>query len=287
MNIPDEGRKQSGYVICTTGRSGSSYLCQLLESTGILGLPREYFNTAARRLRDDIEYPTDPAAQIDWVLSKGTTPNQIYGLKIFPTQIDGLKKFPWAERLPRLHFVHLARDSLVDQAISGVRAQQTAQWRSTDNPRRAVRYDAVGISRNLRNIAVEDARWRLFFARNGLNPLRLRYEDVLASPQSAVDQIARYLGVSEPATIQWDKVDIAVQRDSQSAAWNARFLAEIADLSSVDVVDVGVLSALRRIKAPVQRFLDRFGFRQYQGQPVKSPMQGASSLRNIDRRRAR
>ena len=49
MGSDSEGQDRTGYAICTIGRSGSSYLCQLLESTGVLGLPREYFNTATRR----------------------------------------------------------------------------------------------------------------------------------------------------------------------------------------------------------------------------------------------
>lgn len=275
MDSDNERQDLSGYAICTIGRSGSSYLCQLLESTGVLGLPREYFNTAARRQRDDPEYPAAPGAQIDWILSKGTTPNQIYGLKVFPGQIDSLKKFPWAERLPRLRFLHLTRDNLVDQAISGLKATQTAQWRSTDTPQRMAQYDAASISQNLRSIAAEDARWRIFFARNGLSPLRLRYEEILASPQSAIDQIARYLGVSEPATIRWDKVDVAVQRDPQSAAWSERFLAEMADLNSVDTADISVVSALWRIKNPIQRLFNRS--RLYTGQ--------RKAAQNVDRRR--
>ena len=231
MGSDSEGQDRTGYAICTIGRSGSSYLCQLLESTGVLGLPREYFNTATRRQRDNPEYPAPPGAQIDWILSKGATPNRIYGLKVFAGQIDRLKKFPWTERLPGLRFVHLTRDNLVDQAISNLKATQTAQWRSTDTAQRAAHYDAAGISKNLRSIAVEDARWQIFFARNGLSPLRLRYEEILASPQSAIDQISRYLGVPEPGTIRWDKVDVAMQRDPESAAWSERFVAETADLN--------------------------------------------------------
>ncbi len=65
-------------------RSGSNYFCELLSSTGILGHPREYFNGAVRRQRDDPTYPDDPLEQIGRILTMGATPNGVYALKLFP-----------------------------------------------------------------------------------------------------------------------------------------------------------------------------------------------------------
>jgi LPS sulfotransferase NodH len=73
-----------GYTICTTPRTGSNFLCELLSSTGVLGRPREYFNGAGRRLHDDPTYPDDPAGQFRRILTMGATPNGVYGLKVFP-----------------------------------------------------------------------------------------------------------------------------------------------------------------------------------------------------------
>jgi LPS sulfotransferase NodH len=87
-----------GYAICTSGRSGSNLLCQYLSSTGMLGNPLEYFNGSGRRLLGYPEYPEDPAKQIDWILTEGATPNGIYGLKIFPAQVEQIEKsIRWAE----------------------------------------------------------------------------------------------------------------------------------------------------------------------------------------------
>ena len=56
-----------GYAICTAPRSGINYLGQLLESTGVLGRPREYFNAQGRRNVDDPTFPDDPREQIQRV----------------------------------------------------------------------------------------------------------------------------------------------------------------------------------------------------------------------------
>ena len=73
-------------MICTTPRSGSNYLSQILESTGVLGRPREYFNGPARRVLDDPSYPDDVEAQIERILTDGATANGVYALKLFPDQ---------------------------------------------------------------------------------------------------------------------------------------------------------------------------------------------------------
>ena len=35
------------YIVCSTQRSGSTYLCQLLTGTGVAGVPQEYFEARA------------------------------------------------------------------------------------------------------------------------------------------------------------------------------------------------------------------------------------------------
>ncbi|MEM7386977.1 MAG: Stf0 family sulfotransferase, partial [Verrucomicrobiota bacterium] len=41
------GPPRQVYFVCTTSRSGSSYLCDLLDHTGVMGKPKEFFNVAA------------------------------------------------------------------------------------------------------------------------------------------------------------------------------------------------------------------------------------------------
>lgn len=64
-------RVERSVLICFVPRSGSTHLCGLLASTGVLGRPREYFwapNAVA-----------DPP--LDDVLRQGTTPNGVFGCK--------------------------------------------------------------------------------------------------------------------------------------------------------------------------------------------------------------
>jgi LPS sulfotransferase NodH len=241
--LPDASGKildtaMRGYAICATQRSGSNYFGQLLASTGVLGFPREYFNAAGRRaIDDDPTYPDAPSEQIERILTKGATPNGIYALKLFPHQHDLIVgKVFWSEALPDLRFVLLERRDLLGQAISLHRAKGTAQARSNQPIQAPPVYDAGSIERCLRKIVRERARWEQFFARNGLNPLRTVYEDLVEHPLVTVESVAKLMEVGEPVRLEPRTVDLAIQRDGLSEEWRARFLAERRNLDRIDPI---------------------------------------------------
>ncbi len=224
-----------GYAVCTSGRSGSNLLCQYLSSTGVLGHPLEYFNGAGRRMRDYPDFPDEPAKQTDWILTTGATSNGIYGVKVFPWQLDLIaKSIHWSQLLPNLAFVFLKRRDLLGQAISALRAAQTNQWRSTMAAQGPATYDGHQIYERLQSAARDYARWELFFARNGIEPTGIIYEDLVANPQAAVDQVARLFGLQGKARVTEQAIDLQVQRDLVTAEWKSRFLAEYRDLDELD-----------------------------------------------------
>lgn len=226
-----------GYAICTSGRSGSNLLCQYLSSTGMLGNPLEYFNGSGRRLLGYPEYPDDPSRQIDWILTAGATPNGIYGLKIFPAQAEMVEKsIRWTELLPDLKFVLLKRRDILGQALSAVRALQTEQWRAAMPARGPAMYDGAQIYERLQSAARDYARWDIFFARKAAMPTIIAYEDLLAEPQSAVDQVADLFGLHGQARAVAERVDLKIQRDATTEQWRTRFLAEYRDRTELDLL---------------------------------------------------
>jgi trehalose 2-sulfotransferase len=221
--IPDKG-----YVICGEARAGSTFLAHLLKSTGKLGNPWEMFaerNSVEQILRE-------PKLLAD-KLQRASSDNGVYGLKIFSPHFDLAERADWAERLPGLQFVHLRRDDLLAQAISLVRAQQTGQYKSTVTAGGEPRYDGRTIADRLTRLAHGHARWECYFARNGIRPLRLVYEDVAANPQAAVDAIAGLLGLSD-AKADLSEVELNRQTAAVTADWTRRFVAEMGDLSYLD-----------------------------------------------------
>ena len=110
------------YVVCSTQRSGSTFLCRLLASTGVAGNPQEYFEARAETgspphpgyflaglprtgagIRDDIR-PTDAPEYSDlqavdgWeehlerTFRLGTTENGVFGAKLMWNQLPDLEQ---------------------------------------------------------------------------------------------------------------------------------------------------------------------------------------------------
>ncbi len=215
-----------GYVIAATPRSGSNFLCQALTSTAVLGRPLEYFNAPGRRALEAPDYPDAVADQVQWILSRGATPNGVYALKAFPDQFSAaLREVDLFAALPGLRFVRLVRRDLLGQAISWARALQTEQYRSTQAVKAEARYDARLIEKLMVDIACANVSWSVYLARTGIAAPLLFYEDIVADLAGTVDRIAAMMDVDR-AAVDPALIDLALQRDVESDAWRARFIAE-------------------------------------------------------------
>jgi LPS sulfotransferase NodH len=225
-----------GFAICTSPRSGSNYLGEILAATGVLGRPLAYFNTVGRR-QETPDYPEDVHAQVQWILSKSATPNGIYGLKVFPEHLaHALKRVDLFTALPGLHFLQLRRRDRLGQAISWARAEQTRQYRATQNPRAEPNYDCRLIMTQLVAIARAEASWDVYFSRTGQTAHALFYEDVEAEPEHAVRAVADLMGVEGGAPIDRKAIKITRQRDALNEEWRAKFLAEYGGRHWIDVM---------------------------------------------------
>jgi trehalose 2-sulfotransferase len=242
-----------GYAICSEPRSGTTYLTRLLASTGELGHPREFFkpdNAVGRTVPG-----FGPKMMIDTVLTHGATPNGVYALKVFTGVFDNPAE-PWCCRLPNLQFVHVERLDALGQAISMAKAIQTGQYLSTEKAVGPPRYDSATIAYFLVQTARRQARWRMFFARNDIVPLRLTYEYLSSAPLEAVAQVGQLVGVADPR-VDHSLVETSVQRDALSVDWRARFVREHGDLSRLDSVDIGPILAIRRTLSRARQKLFR------------------------------
>ena len=117
------GSPTSSYLICTTPRSGSTFLSEALASTGVAGRPEEYFQQLADtgQPRRPVDYLGEEIAAADlpeafsapegdfrvelmfdprrfasfgdyatWVIGTATTSNGVFGAKIMSVYVDGL-----------------------------------------------------------------------------------------------------------------------------------------------------------------------------------------------------
>lgn len=132
------------YIVCSTQRSGSTYLCHLLAGTGVAGNPQEYFEARAETgmpphpgyflaglprtgagIRDNLR-PTSPPdysdlrtvdgweAHLERTFRLGTTPNGVFGTKLMWNQLPDIEQH--AAALPDL--VGTTGRDLLDRVFS-------------------------------------------------------------------------------------------------------------------------------------------------------------------------
>ena len=152
------------YLVCSTQRSGSTYLCELLASTGTLGHPQEFFEARAETglpphpgyflaglprtgagIRDDLR-PTDGppysdlttvdgwGAHLQRTFTLGATPNGVFGAKLMWNQLPDLEQH--AASIER--FVGLSEAELLDELFAGEVAVRYVWMRRRDKVRQAI-----------------------------------------------------------------------------------------------------------------------------------------------------
>lgn len=209
----------SGYLICGEPRSGTTFLKLAIEGTGVLGRPYEHL----RRPIESRQVERGGPAFTE-MLSRASTPNGIYGIKLFSYQMDLVRNGTFIDWLPDPRFIYVERRDLLGQAISFARARQTGSYVARNADRREARYDRKLIGAELHKLAIGRARWEEYFAINAINPLRLEYEELVADPARAIATIASLMRIAPPPMPE-QSLPVR-QADSRSDEWRARFLAE-------------------------------------------------------------
>ncbi len=207
----------ASYVLCGTPRTGSTLLCSLLSSTGVLGRPESYF-----REPDEVAWaerfvlPTEGGRVRDYdaflraVRAAATTDNGVFAARIMwgsPERIRSGLRTPRGQSdlealeraFGRLVFVHLRREDAIGQAVSWCRAEQTGFWQQGDAALRRPEVDLDRMRALLGTIHRHDAAWRSWFERNAIEPHAVTYEELVHDRRTTVAGIAARVGVEVPA----------------------------------------------------------------------------------------
>ncbi|HKK15779.1 MAG TPA: Stf0 family sulfotransferase [Gammaproteobacteria bacterium] len=229
---PDTPRPVKSILIASETRSGSNFLCAVMTETNQLGKPREYFSKYI---------PFDNAKTVQeryrYACNNGITANGIISIKLFPEHWEMIEhQFDIDKNFPDRCWIWLRRKDLLAQAISRHIALNTRSWVSDTEPQNPPEYSARGIHRRLRYLANSEARWRIFFTRNGISPLELWYEDIIRDPLKTIADIASLAGIEIDRSIIKTDVYTKPQRTSLNEEWKQRYLQEMADINHMDTV---------------------------------------------------
>ncbi len=231
------------YLVCSTERSGSSLLCDLLHSTGIAGDPQEYFSPEFEGVWAKRWSTSTFAGYLECAVETTSTPNGVFGAKIMYEHLDYLtgniaRLMPEsptsnAARLraafTNLHFVFIRRHDIVRQAVSHWRATQTAIWNDDGRGGKPVRepeFDFAAIDRCLHRIAHHNSGWRAFFERNAIEPMRVMYETLAESPDRTTRKVVDFLDLTTSEEFSIAPPRLLKQADALSEEWVRRYEEE-------------------------------------------------------------
>ncbi|GAB4543191.1 MAG: Stf0 family sulphotransferase [Roseibium sp.] len=249
------------YILCTSPRSGSTLLCNLLAATGVAGRPGSLFHEPS--LDAWLEYfglaPDTGETQRETLgrvfaaaLGKGTGGTGIFGLRLQRHSFNFfIRKLAvlhpeGSSDLDRLRaafgetlFIHLTRRDKIGQAVSFVRAKQSGLWhRAADGSElerlsapRPLQYDPAALKECHDRFTRFDRDWQGWFANEGISPLRIAYEDLSADPRATLRRVLGHLGRDRPAA---DRVvpGVAKLADATSTEWATRFRQDLETINA-------------------------------------------------------
>jgi len=234
------------YTIWFSQRTGSTLLCQALESTGVAGVPREWFNCPPDLLTTFKK--ADHAELQEYLFKLGTTKNGIFAINHsfhephFAQLIETLRKFPacpptaekridvWEQVFPNHRHIFMTRRNKVRLAVSWWRAIQSEEWhipigeqRKSIDLSNAYSFDAI--NHLYMECSMREAGIQEFFAEGGITPLNIFYEDFIQNYEPTVRTLLDYLEL-DSASVSITPPTLTKTADAVSEEWVHRFREE-------------------------------------------------------------
>ena len=224
------------YVIHFTPRSGSSWLTDILAATRRLSAANEAFNPAFVPRMAQALNATDLDDYIAALRRRFNT-GGLYGVEVTAHQINAIfgSHDAFHARFATARSFWLIRQDIVAQAVSLAKMVTTKVAHDTGDAAATVArtetafaYDAALIRRWLEHIRIAERQTEDWFARAGVAPLRMSYEQVTQlTPLQAVNVVARHLGLPDIAPMEFAPRH-AKLATGQNSDYAARFRAQEA-----------------------------------------------------------
>jgi trehalose 2-sulfotransferase len=217
--LPYEGRPHTRYLLCSTARSGSTLVSDLLAGTGLAGDPQEYLNRrimAAWMRRQGIQ---DGLMNLDDYLAfldaHRTTPNGIFGIKVHFEHLQDI----WGKDVRAMiefikgfdRVVLLSRQDKLAQAVSLHKARVTQIWTSEDvrfldeeDPRLKIKpgYNPASIAKALAQTIEHESYWRALLKKAGMQYTEIVYETFVKDRTRQARDLFNLLGLDKETPIK-------------------------------------------------------------------------------------
>lgn len=242
--LRSEGPERT-YLLASVPRAGSTFFSHILWRTGCLGAPLEYLNFEPSGPYGFAAKSADMQRRL-WqsVLKRRCSPNGVFGLKLFPIQLEQLNHDnpPLLDKVLSVmlpasgerRIVYLRRRDRLAQVVSYARASLSGVWRKEQEGGAApsIDYSQDALEAAQRGIAFQEEVWARMFNDLAISPLELWHEDVLADPSGAAQRVAHHLGVSVDSAAAIEVPQIERQSPGDAGDWIERFARSLQSSSS-------------------------------------------------------
>jgi LPS sulfotransferase NodH len=212
------------YSIISTPRSGTTYLCSLLQKTGRMGNPEEYFNDdLIPTYQEKLKLEGNPQSYLDKIIWQSRMKNDCVGVNINSKEsFEVAKKNGWVDITT--HWIRLTREDKILQSISLYKAWETNKWHSFQNSNKSnVSYSFTGIKRAYDYILFQEKFWDSM----NIDYMDISYEkDLLEDCYTTIYCMLGYVNLPIEGMGKLTS-DIKILRDESSFDWKEKFLKEL------------------------------------------------------------
>ena len=205
------------YYLLSTPRSGSTFLCDLLTRTGVLGRPTEHLKPWLRRYMAAANIPLP--VLIERLHAHSATSNGVFGSKIIINDLfEFLADHPdeLCAELSHHPIFLIVRSDKAAQALSNTRSNQLAIYHADNGNEAEIRRKLSTFRADYKEV-FDMERWLLrqeadlldLLRKKGLRPHLLSYEACVQSRQGAnaiIQEVAASLQVEEPRSLSWPEL---------------------------------------------------------------------------------
>ncbi len=248
LDQPSYTGNHTYYAICSTPRTGSNLLCELMRVNGV-GVPVEYFHKRKHLPILGKRYGVLPdfiepnifgyvlpnlknsgkfkiSNYIEELKKHRTTSNGYFGFKAHWGQFKWLcTECDISAEFPKMKFIYLTREDKVAQAVSFSKASYSKQWNSSLKSDGSMVYDDAHISYCIKTMRKSDRQWDNWFMENKISPLCLEFSSLISEPYATMESIFQFLNVNNRqivADLTHSKVQS--QNDKTNSDWISRYL---------------------------------------------------------------
>ena len=226
---------ERAFFVCSTPRTGSTMLGNMLAETGLVGRAGEYFGEV---FRQKVVPGLNRKGFDDYLVeclqhARGTG---AFGVKLHWDQVEVFLHLLRLRRglggstdrqvieavFPRPSYIFLTRGDALAQAVSWWKAISSGKWTDGRPVTGEAEFDFAGVEGRLRRIEEHNGAWRRWFSANDVEPLELSYEELAVDPTEAVRAVLTHIGIDVPLNLTVEPLTER-QSDAVNEDWIRRY----------------------------------------------------------------